>query len=59
MGTPYETSVLEIGYVLPPEDNFYANQVIGCYLYDPTHGPGHRRAGRAGPHGWQRPGTGR
>lgn len=33
---PYETSVYEIGHLLPPEDNFEANQVIGCYVYDPT-----------------------
>jgi hypothetical protein len=36
VGKPYETSVLEIGHLLPPEKNFYANQVIGCYVYDPT-----------------------
>lgn len=36
IGKPFETSVLEIGYQLPPEDNFYANQIIGCYVYDPT-----------------------
>ena len=36
IGKPYETSVLEIGHLLPPEDNFYANQTIGCYVYDPT-----------------------
>jgi hypothetical protein len=36
VGEPYETSVLEIGYQLPPEDNFYANQVVGCYVYDPS-----------------------
>ena len=37
VGAPYETSQLEIGYVLPPEDNFAMNQLIGCYLYDPAH----------------------
>jgi hypothetical protein len=37
VGAPYETSQLEIGYVLPPEDNFTLNQLIGCYLYDPAH----------------------
>ena len=37
VGAPYETSQLEIGYVLPPEDNFSMNQLIGCYLYDPAH----------------------
>lgn len=36
VGKPYETSILEIGHLLPPEDNFYANQVIGCYVYDPS-----------------------
>ena len=36
VGKPYETSAFEIGHLLPPEDNFYANQVIGCYVYDPT-----------------------
>lgn len=36
VGTPYETSVLEIGLLLPPEKNFAANQTIGCYVYDPT-----------------------
>ena len=36
VGKPYETSVLEIGHQLPPEGNFYANQVIGCTVYDPT-----------------------
>jgi len=37
VGKSYETSIFEIGHLLPPEDNFAANQVIGCYLYDPTH----------------------
>lgn len=36
VGMPYETSQLEIGYLLPPEDNFAVNQVIGCYLFDPV-----------------------
>ena len=29
-------ATLEIGHLLPPEKNFYANQVIGCYVYDPA-----------------------
>lgn len=37
IGAPYETSMLEMGYLLPPEDNFGVNQLIGCYVYDPTH----------------------
>lgn len=37
VGMPYETSKLEIGYLLPPEDNFGVNQLIGCYVFDPAH----------------------
>ncbi len=37
IGAPYETSAFEMGYLLPPEDNFGVNQLIGCYVYDPTH----------------------
>lgn len=36
VGAPYETSVLEMGYLLPPEDNFGVNQLIGCSVYDPV-----------------------
>jgi hypothetical protein len=35
IGKAYETSELEIGHLLPPEDNFAVNQTIGCYVYDP------------------------
>jgi len=37
VGMLYETSELEIGYLLPPEDNFGVNQLIGCYVFDPAH----------------------
>lgn len=37
IGTEYELSVFDVGYVIPNETNWVpGNPAIGCYVYDPT-----------------------